>query len=530
MKNRSDQAYGIIYLSLFIAYILYSTLSLTGYPFVHSDETWLAGLSKTIWDSGSFKVTEPFFHLFPRQPHAIKSLFHLTQGLWTSGFGYSIQSVRALSLFISAIYLGMFYWYASRKSEDGSRVRAFLLTALQAVSIQFIYASHFARQEIFILLFMMISYAYVDFRILSHPGKITLRPGIILGFVTGVSIGFHPNSFLIGCVILSILVYDAWKQRRWSALVPYSVTSGLFAALAVAVSLYWNTSFVHDYRDFGQSLGATGGIVEKITSFPLFLYKLYHQISGTYHTPDIRFEMVLLVLLLLLSTAVAAWRRLNKIETLPELEVPIAGALGLTAGLILIGRYNATSIVFYLPFISFLAMGLMKQSRKSTVPSTAPLLILAVTVGLLGVKGFQIVSQPVLEPYADYLMEIRKAVPDGQQTLVNLNAGFAFDPQNFSDYRDLAYLEDAGMTMLEYLDRYDIDFVVLPEEMDYIYRNQDKWSILYGEMPYYPELLSILENQFEIVHDFQSPQYGMRIPVYNDGYPWTVRVFKRRRD
>ena len=66
----------IIYI---IIYALYSASFLTRFPFVHSDEAWLAGLSRDMQAVGSFGVTEQFFDLKPRVPHALKLLFHALQ-------------------------------------------------------------------------------------------------------------------------------------------------------------------------------------------------------------------------------------------------------------------------------------------------------------------------------------------------------------------------------------------------------------------------------------------------------------------
>jgi hypothetical protein len=68
-------------------------LTLTVFPAVHSDEAWLAGLSRAYLDQASVTVTEPFFDLFPRQPHAFKMLFHVLQagliGCWDSMYSQS---------------------------------------------------------------------------------------------------------------------------------------------------------------------------------------------------------------------------------------------------------------------------------------------------------------------------------------------------------------------------------------------------------------------------------------------------------
>ena len=55
--------------------LLFGVISLCfleSFPFVHSDESWLAGLSRAMLEEKSIRVTEPFFDARPRYPHGIK--------------------------------------------------------------------------------------------------------------------------------------------------------------------------------------------------------------------------------------------------------------------------------------------------------------------------------------------------------------------------------------------------------------------------------------------------------------------------
>ena len=84
----------ILYLT---GYFFINILFLTKYPFMHSDESWLSGLSRTMMYDG-LGSTEYFFDLVPRYPHAIKIIFHILQIVFIKLFGYSLFSVRLLSL------------------------------------------------------------------------------------------------------------------------------------------------------------------------------------------------------------------------------------------------------------------------------------------------------------------------------------------------------------------------------------------------------------------------------------------------
>lgn len=155
-------------LLLLAAYLYGSSLFLTKYPYVHSDEAWLSGLTRQIVETGDFGATEAFFDLKERNPHALKILFHALQALAMRLGGYQIATFRLLSLLAAAPVLIVFY-AAARRLFAGHSL-PLLAAALLALDIQFIYASHMARQEIFILFAMAL-----NLFLLLRPGR-TARP------------------------------------------------------------------------------------------------------------------------------------------------------------------------------------------------------------------------------------------------------------------------------------------------------------------------------------------------------------------
>ncbi|MDC7235361.1 MAG: 4-amino-4-deoxy-L-arabinose transferase, partial [Spirochaetales bacterium] len=99
-----QQKTSILFLYLVIWFVS-SLFFLTDYPFVHSDEPWLSGLTRSMMDSSSLSSTEDFFDLYERNPHALKVLFHLLQMPFIRLLGYSLFSVRLLSLTAGLISL-----------------------------------------------------------------------------------------------------------------------------------------------------------------------------------------------------------------------------------------------------------------------------------------------------------------------------------------------------------------------------------------------------------------------------------------
>ena len=167
----------------FIIYFLINLIFLSDFPYVHSDESWLSGLSRNILMNRDIKVTEPFFDAYGRNPHAIRLLFHLLQGAFIKIFGYHIFSFRLISLLFSIATLYSFYRLSKiiLKSEKLSLFAMILVST----DLQYLYATHLARQEI-IILFALILSAYLLIQgINDHHYHQDIKIGVIIGLVLG---------------------------------------------------------------------------------------------------------------------------------------------------------------------------------------------------------------------------------------------------------------------------------------------------------------------------------------------------------
>lgn len=483
-----------------ILYSVFSVITLNHFPFIHSDETWLLKLSEAMYQRGSLFVTEPFFDLFPRVAHALKILFHAAQIGMGAIMGFSVFNVRLLTLAVSLIALLLFYKVIKKSTENWQL--AWLTTALLAMQVQFVYMSHFARQEAFITL-ALVAGLYTLVSELSLTKK-----ALYLALFTGLAIGFHPNSFLLGCIFSAYLML----KRHWRAFVIYAMTTGLIAAVFVALSLFSNADFIHAYAKLGDPLGTSMTFVQKIQTFPLFIYKLYAQISATYYTADLRaffwFSLVVIGLALVDYKRQYHW---------------LGCIAALTIGLIIIGRYNATSIIFYWPLILLLFSALL--THLNTKWSTAILVALLVITSGITLRAYR---QMPREDFNTFNEQIASALMSDAVILGNLNQVMATDNQPFYDYRNLAFL--GKMSVEDYLNTRRINTIIWSEELDYIARNHAQWSILYGDMPYYETLKTVLARDYYIVKQFDSPLYGMRIVKFADGYPWRITIYRRNDD
>src|SRR5660398_71242 len=130
-KNSNQEIMLALYI---ICYFIISLYTLTKFPFIHSDEAWLSGLTRNMMDNSNLGITETFYNLKPRFPHGIKILFHLLQMPFLVIFQYNVFSFRLLSLFFSCMSLIIFYillkYIFCRDDEEGMRWYPLLGTVL----------------------------------------------------------------------------------------------------------------------------------------------------------------------------------------------------------------------------------------------------------------------------------------------------------------------------------------------------------------------------------------------------------------
>lgn len=489
---------------LIFVYFLINIFFLDLFPFIHSDESWLGGLSRLYLEEGTPAVTESFFDLFPRYPHGIKIIFHYIQAFFIFLLGYSPYTLRLISLIISCGVLYLFYLIARQCLNRRSLV--FFSVLVLATDIQFIYASHFARQEILILLLILLSVytkIFLDFA----------NKNFVLSLLTGLAIGVHPNAFFIAVILGFLYGYDIFiKENSSKPLFTYVFFTGCFALIYVFISLRMDPEFIYHYRTFGEQFGIFDDSVNRTVQIVDFYRKLYYQVSGTYYMPPIRLQLILFVIFGAITTVSLLMKNRDKIVMQLFLIL-----LGINLTFILIGRFNQTSIIFIFPFAWLLVLYWTEHFRLS--PVAVILLIIQISISSLAIAPY------LQDHYQYYIREIQSHVPDDAQVLANLNTEFYFQNNTLYDYRNLNFLEQNTSFESYILDR-EIEYIIYPEEMDFIYNRRPVWNGIYGNLyPYYDDMQRFLSERCQIIHQFHSP-YGMRIVLFQNNQDWVITIYQ----
>lgn len=510
-----------------LAYFIANLVTIIDFPTIHSDELWLKGLTEEMMRKNSFSVTEPFYDLYPRVVHPFRWLYHSLEALFFTIFGSSAATSRILSLFAASLALIVFHRILSRILQGW--LFPFAGTLTLALNIQFLYSARFGRQDSMILLLLVTAYGIASGAIFKGN-----RAPFALSLITLLGIGVHPNSFLIGMTVISVLMFRLFmKEIRLKELITYVIVTAAGFAAYIAGGNLLNPGFLTGYLRFGESLGIEGSPIGRLEGFYWFWYKLYHRIGGTYDLFDIRIEIVLMIAFVILIPLLAIAMR-NRVSGMYNKSlVPWSAILGINLGLLIIGRYNQTSVVFLIPFIILELMTLIgsiseSSGRRWLAGAVSILLLVLVPSGLYGELRSYSESKPYKLSYEAMIDEIDEIVSDDSVVLGNLNTIDGFEGQRFYDVRNLAFLEANGITIEEYIKERGITVILVHEEMEYIRKTAPTWDFLYGSGTYMDELFVYISENTDLINEFENPVYAMRIARYSGTYPWKTRIYRVR--
>ena len=515
--TRSNRISLLLVLIYGAVWFFVQTLTISSFPFVHSDESWLSGLSRYILTTGDIGVTEPFFDTYFRAPHALKVIFHLVQAAAISLFGYSINTVRLVSLICGTGSLLLFF--ALLRSFRLDPWLALTGMILLSADIEFIYISHFARQEMMLVLILLLI-TWLTVR--KRDGEVSTPYQVMTGALAGLSVGIHPNGALI-CIMYAVLALFLFPDKKRTLLTSY-LSMAVTVLCFLLLSLFINHDFLSTYPAYGETLGVGESVFTKLGRYPDFYRKLFDQVSGTYYTPPVKGQLIIYGTASLAAVLMAIFSRGFRRETLPIL----SALLAMHGGFILIGRYGQPSVILFLPFSLLLLMLLVQRMKRSV---RFDLLLMTVLIILSAVNSFLEIRQ-VTETdsgYDAYLEEISSAIPDGSVVLGNLNTEYAFEAGELLDWRNLEPAYREGISFSEYVTDREISYIIYPDEIDFIYEHRPVWNVVYGNISLqYEEMQEFLESSCDLVSEFTSPTYAMRIVRFQADEPWSVRIYRVR--
>ncbi|MGM0378808.1 MAG: ArnT family glycosyltransferase [Bacillota bacterium] len=507
MKTKLQSNRNLISIYLILFFII-NLLFIENFPYIHSDEAWLSGLTRNMLNQNTINPNYSFFDLYPTTNHSIKLIFNGLQSIFIKIFGYKVLSVRLISLIFSTSSILVFYKIASFLNED--KKMNILFTILFSLNQQFIMTSHMARQDILILFLMLLSIYFL----------ITNKNNIYkISLIIFIGLGIHPNIFFIGLGSLIIYLYRLlYKKIKLNSFIKFTLFNVFTISFYLITSFMINNNFLKGFLNYGKKLGVIDSILKKLINFYYFYYKIFHQISGTYLILN---NKIYLSILFLSIIAMIYFIYKNKLKSY-ETEIFLY-FLSINLAIFLLGRYNQTSIIFPMIFIYLFLIIIFKKIK---VKRKVKIYLLIALISLNFIFTYKTINKHTYkEDYSSFLNEFNIIEKTDSKILGNLNLEYKFK-NRLLDFRNLDYLKENNLTIEKYIEKNNIEYVIIYEEMDYIYRNRPKWNILYGSLDYYPNLVDYLNTDFKLIKEFSSKIYAIRIAKYVNTYPWKVKIYK----
>ena len=527
------------------AWLVANAMCLTRFPPMHADEAWLASETRSILEEHSLKARADFFHITERSPHAIRLLFHTLQAPFVTA-SWSLASVRSLSLLCGLAVI--IFTLTSTQRLFVTSAAPILFIAGLALDPLFITSSHLARPEIALCAALAGATAIY----LRRPsGK--LRFDLLIATIIGLSIGLHANSLLVafgvGALYVVDLVFKPGRQDALKRLLVVVGTTALWALFWMGASRLLSPDFPRAYTEFGGKYGVGESILVKLLRMPPFYGRLFDGITGTYYLPPLRATLLLFAtgaavgfVLILVKTFTC------RFESATTVAKPFAMLIAVNLGLLAIGKYSQPTAVLLLPGGYWLAAAVLDElaanrtcryrgfsceQRGSRVALRPPFAgMVPVTMTVLLVAAIGTISARAAAPwlavrYDRYLERIAQHVPADTRVLAGPNTAFAFEHGMLHAINDLEALADIGISFSEYIEYFDIRYILYPDELNRIYAERPVWNDLYGNVAlYHPEMLGFLAEECAEVASYDEPVFAMRILLYQQRYASRLTIYE----
>jgi hypothetical protein len=228
-------------------------------------------------------------------------------------------------------------------------------------------------------------------------------------------------------------------------------------------------------------------------------------ISVTYYNTDIRIYFFIFILSIIFI--------LIRKRTLYNLLL-IGSIIIMNLAIIIIGRYNPTSIIFTFPLF-YLLLSNFKNKYFIIL-----LLIISILNSCINIFPY------INNDYKKYLNNISEFVDSDSKVLANLNTEYYFENDSLLDYRNLYYLKENNISFSEYIYQNNIEYIIYSEEMDFIYNRRPIWNIVYGNtFYYYDDMKYFLKNNCNLLGEFYDSVYSMRIVRYQNN-KYFVKIYE----
>lgn len=351
-KKRSN-AY-IVYIVFTLAIItLIATLL---YVDINEDEALLAEHSFRLLTEGNVR-SEFFFSMgsglefIQLQYH---KLFIILGSLFSSIFGNSLYSFRAVTILFSVLFV---FVYSKYILQSENRLFLYLTLGLLFLQATFITFTMIFRPEIVVMFFGFCSWLFIE-KSINEDSKLTYLGGVF----AGLALLTHLNGIIFVIAGFSLLIY----RRKYKAIIIFSL-----ASIAVSLLYFWDITNLELLKLWFTQFRNDPTMVEKKSSFALSLVtNLLSEHKRFLHSGE---EISLT--LLLVSSIVLSWKFLLKEKKNLLVYLLI---LVVSLGIIAHGKTVKYQILYF-PFIFIIisyAFFVVSKKRRAIITTFIALFVL----------------------------------------------------------------------------------------------------------------------------------------------------------
>jgi hypothetical protein len=349
-----------------------------------------------------------------------------------------------------------------------------------------------------------------------------------------------------GLYVVDVLFGPHRKAKLYRLLVLIGVTA-IWALMWIGVSRLLSPDFPRAYTEFGAKYGVSESIIVKALRLPSFYERLFHGVVGTYYLPPLRMTLVLFACSALAGTALFALQfARRRYDGAIRIVRPVALLIGTNLGLLLIGKYSQPTAVLLLPGAYWLVAavldclsggfpGVRSPVSGARLSGKTPGVMVRVLPAAVAVILLTIISIITVKDalhwrsvsYRQYVSRITTYVSPESKVLAGPNTAFAFEPGKLHAFNDLAALEEKNLSFSDYIDHFEIEYILYPDEIDVIYSERPIWNDMYGNVAsYYREMRNFIEENCHEIAALLEPVFSMRILRYQKPMASRLTIYR----
>lgn len=217
----------ILVISLII-YSLWHLYYLDKYPIIDLDDVWMTEPAWQLLKTGKFSA--PMFegvYGLERSDIYHGRIFGVLQIPFLYFFGLGPYQARIGSLLSGFIVLVITFLLANRLFD---KKVAFVATGLLSISGIFIIMSHRARQDMLLVMFLLLS-VYLFYLAMDKNSKLIF---FVSGMIAGLSIDIHLNGIVVSAILVIIFLVE-FKNKKFSEV----LNQMLICFLGILVGVFW---------------------------------------------------------------------------------------------------------------------------------------------------------------------------------------------------------------------------------------------------------------------------------------------------